>query len=145
MTLAGFVPSLAASQLVEMRLVVDKPSDDAELMTLDKEALLVQKTVLLNEADLKTVAVSTDTPISHPQPGLVFQFTKDGWKHFSKVAREHNGQRLAMVVDGQIYAAPVIRPQHFFAFHGQLLEFHGPFTEQKAIYLAAKIDRVLPN
>jgi hypothetical protein len=52
MALAGFFPSLAASQLVEMRLVVDKPSDDADLMTLGQEALLVQKTVLLDQADL---------------------------------------------------------------------------------------------
>jgi preprotein translocase subunit SecD len=141
--LAAFTSNSHAAQLVEMRLVFDKPSADAEQMTLDKEALFVQKTALLDQTDLSSVAVSTNTPISHPKVGLFFQFTKSGWKHFSEVTHQNNGKRLAIIIDGQIYAAPVIRPEGIFQFHGQYFEFHGPFTEQIASELAVKIDRTL--
>jgi len=142
-TLAAFTPNSHAAQLVEMRLVLDMPSDGAEQMTLDKETLFVQKTALLDQADLRSVAVSTNTPIAHPQVGLVFLFTEHGWKHFTDITHQNKGKRLAIIIDGQIYAAPVIRTEGIFQFHGQHFEFHGPFTEQKASELAVRIDEAL--
>lgn len=141
--LAAFPSSLSATQLVEMRLILDKPSDDAEQMPLGKSKLFVQKTVLLDQSDLRSVAVSTNTPMSHPQTGLVFQFTKSGWKHFSEVARQYRGKHLAIVIDGRVYATPVIQPKSIFDFHADNFEFHGPFTEQEAAQVAVKIDKAL--
>jgi preprotein translocase subunit SecD len=141
--LAAFATNSSAAQLVEMRLVLDKFSDGAEQLSLDKEKLFVQKSALLDQTDLRSVAVSTNTPIAHPQVGLVFQFTEQGWKRFSESAHQNNGKRLAVIIDGQIYAAPVIRPDGFFKFHDHTLEFHGTFTEQVASELAVKIDKAL--
>ena len=141
--LAVFASNSYAAQLVELRLILDKSSDNAEQMTLDNETLFVQKTALLDQSDLSSVAVSTNTPISHPQVGMVFQFSKNGWKHFSEVAHQNNGKRLAVIIDGQIYAAPVIQPDGFLKFHDHTLEFHGPFTARKASELAVKIDKTL--
>lgn len=141
--LAAFPSNSFASQLVEMRLVLDKPSGDAEQMMLDKEALIVGKTVLLDQSDLKVVAVSTNRPISHPQVGLVFEFTKKGWERFSEITHQSKRKRLAIIIDGQIYAAPIIRPGGIFKSHFRYLEFHGPFTLEKASELAVKIDRTL--
>jgi preprotein translocase subunit SecD len=142
---ASFTSNSHAAQLVEMRLVVDKPSVDAEQMTFDKEKLFIQKSALLDQTDLRSVAVSTNTPMLHPEVGLVFLFTDQGWKHFSEVAHKYKGQRLAVFIDGEIYAAPVIRPTSFFRFHDHALEFHGAFTEQMAGALAVKIDTALPR
>jgi preprotein translocase subunit SecD len=137
--LAAFAANSSASQPVEVRLILDKPSADAEQMTLDQEALFVQKTVLLDQTDLRSVAVSTNMPMAHPQVGLVFLFTAKGAERLAEVTSQSRAKRLAVIIDGQIYAAPFIRHK----ITDGVFEFHGPFTEQKACDLSVKIDKVL--
>jgi preprotein translocase subunit SecD len=136
--LAAFATNSHAAQLVEMRLVLDKSSDGAEQMTLDKETLFVQKTALLDQTDLRSVAVSTNMPVAAPQVGLVFLFTDKGAQRLAEVSRQNEGKRLAVVVDGQIVSAPVIQQ-----ISDGVFEFHGPFTEQRACDIAVKVDKVL--
>jgi preprotein translocase subunit SecD len=121
-----------------MRLALDKPSDGAEPMTLGKETLYVQKKALLDQTDLRSVAVSTNMPVAAPQVGLVFLFTDKGAQHLSEVSRQNEGKRLAVVIDGQIVSAPTIQQ-----ISDGVLEFHGPFTEQRACDIAVKVDKML--
>lgn len=146
--LVGFAAVAAessASQIFQMRLVADKPSSQTERMTVvgnrqgteGKEVLYVQKAVLLDQTDLRSAAVNTNTPGGAPV--IEITFTDSGAKRFSKVTRQNIGRRLAIVIDGQVYSAPVIRTE-IVGGKGQI---SGSFSEQEARDLAAKISKAL--
>jgi hypothetical protein len=134
-------PSRQEPEFFQMRLVLDKPSSEAEQMTLvqkwhdtdHKEVLFVQKTALLDRTDLKSAEVSTNTPTGTPRIDITF--TDKGAKRFAEVTRQNIGRRLAIVIDGQLYSAPTINTE----ISGGTAAISGSFSEQEARELAAKI------
>ena len=62
-------------------------------------------------------------------------FSDEGRKKFAEVTREKIGQRLAIVIDGQLYSAPTIRTE----IPGGKAEISGNFSKEEANVLAAKI------
>ena len=46
-------------------------------------------------------------PVSN-RPQISFKFNTEGGKIFGELTREHVGQRMAIVLDGELYSAPVI-------------------------------------
>ena len=135
---AGAAPF--ASPAFQIRLVLDAPSNDSEPMTTvskeKKEVLNVQKTVLLDQTDLKSVAVLTD---SSGQTRIGITFSDEGRKRFAEITRENIGQRLAIIIDGQLYSAPTIRTE----IPEGKAEISGNFSREEANVLAAKIIRAI--
>jgi RNA polymerase sigma factor (sigma-70 family) len=127
----------------QFRLVLDAPSAKTERMTVVQsgadakagETLYVQKTVLLDQTDLKSASVITNQPAGKPR--IQITFTDAGAKRFAKVTHRNIGKRLAIIIDGQLYSAPVIQSE----IRGGLAEITGNFSEQKANDLAAKINQ----
>ena len=135
-TSASAFAATSASPVFQIRLVLDAPSGDSEPMTIvskeRKEVVNVQKTVLLDQTALKSAGVRTDK-LGHAQIEIVF--TDQGRKQFAEITREKVGQRLAIIIDGQLYCAPMIRTE----IPGGKAEISGSFSKEEANALAAKI------
>jgi preprotein translocase subunit SecD len=127
-----------------MRLVLDTASADSEQITLttkneDKtftDTLNVQKTVLLDQTALQSAKSSTD---ALGQPVIEINFTDDGGKRFAEVTRQNTRKRLAIIIGGQLYQAPVIQTE----ISGGRAQISGSFSKQEATDLAAKINQSL--
>ena len=134
-TTAAFAAT-SGSPVFQIRLVREAPSGDTEPMTIvskeKKEVLNVQKTVLLDESAVKSAGVRTDAS-GHPQIGITFR--DEGGKRFEEITREKVGQRLAIIIDGRLYCAPIIRTE----IAGGKAEISGNFSKAEANTLAAKI------
>ncbi len=65
-------------------------------------------------------------------PLINFELTKDGGLRFAEVTRDNIGQRLAIVLDGELYSAPTIQGA-IETGNGQIT---GHFTDQEAAALA---------
>src|SRR5438093_8126681 len=80
---------------------------DKESGTERKVPYVVQKKVLLTGRDLATARVSIDQNTSEPYVSL--EFNAAGAKAFSDLTDAHVGKRLAIILDGNVHSAPVIR------------------------------------
>jgi hypothetical protein len=128
--------------LLAFRLVKDGPADDAEPLTYDlpptagatkSETLYVQKSVLLDQSAVKSARVVRDN-LGRPQINL--RFTEAGRKRFAEITRESIDKRLATVVEGRLYMAPVVRTE----IAGGEAVIAGNFSEAEAEALAKKLD-----
>jgi RNA polymerase sigma factor (sigma-70 family) len=123
----------------QMQLVLDEPGDDAEPMTNNAsgaggETLYVQKSPLLDYTAISSATVTRDESTGVPQINV--EFNDVGKELFAAVSRENLNKRLAIVLDGQVYSAPVIRSE---ITEGKA-QITGHFTEEEAQALAAKIN-----
>ena len=66
------------------------------------------------------------------EPEINFMLTADGGKRFGEVTRNNIGQRMAIVLDGELYSAPSINSP-IETGNGQIT---GHFTDQEAFELA---------
>ncbi len=135
---------LKKASVFQMRLVLDAPADDSEPMSLNyqngsaashrpAEVLNVQKTVLLDHTTLKSAKLIKD---GRGSPRIEITFTGEGRKQFAKVTREHHHQRLAIVIDGKLWSAPMIESE----ITGGSGEISGSFSDEEAKALTAKIN-----
>jgi beta-lactamase regulating signal transducer with metallopeptidase domain len=144
--MAGQFKSKSAS-IFQMRLVLDAPADDSELMTNEfqngstashrpAEVLNVEKTVLLDQTALQSA-----TLIKGPQGDrqIEITLTDAGRKQFAKVTREHLHQRLAIIVEGKFLEAPIIQSE----ISGGKCQIVGSFSEAEAKALTAKINAAI--
>ena len=126
--------------VLQFRLVLDVPSSDSETLSVKdsthKESIQVEKKVLLDETALKSAQAQKDS-LGHPQISITL--TDAGRKQFADITRQNVGKRLAIVVDGQFYSAPVIRTE----IPGGKAQISGNFTEKEARELAKIINDAL--
>jgi preprotein translocase subunit SecD len=123
----------------QVQIVLNEPSDDAEAMTNNagsarEETLYVQKTPLLDQTAISSATVATDT--STGAPHIDVEFSEVGRELFAAITKENINKRLAIVLDGHLYSAPVIKTE----ISGGKAQITGSFTEQEARELAAKIN-----
>ena len=140
-------PGDAGASVFQVRLVVQGPADDAERMTLvqpgrdpgqtQEEVLHVKKEVLLDGSAVKAASVMAG-PASFG-PTIVIDFTDDGRKRFAEITRQNIDKRLALIIDGRVCAAPVVRTE----ISGGAALISGSFSEQEAKDLAAKINKAV--
>ena len=127
-----------------MRLVQDAPSADSEPMSyvirtqnnIFTNVLNIQKKVLLDQTALESAKSATD---AFGQPVIHITFTKLGAKRFADVTRQYIQKRLAILIDGQVCQAPVIRSE----ISGGMAQITGGFTKQETEDLAKKINDAL--
>jgi hypothetical protein len=126
--------------VLQFRLVVDAPSADSEPMKLvvehgDRaysEVLNVQKAVLLDQTALRSASASTD---ALGQPIIDITLSEKGREQFAELTRRNIGRRLAIVIDGRLGSAPVIRTE-ITAGKAQIT---GSFTKEEAKALADEV------
>jgi len=138
----------SASSPFQLRLVLDAASTDSDTMTFSlsnrasgkvfQETVHLQKKSLLDQSAIRSASVSTNAFIGQPTDIVVdFTLTPNGKKQFAKITRENIGRRLAIMVDGNIVSAPVIRSE----ISGGQGQISGNFTEEEAKNLAVKISQ----
>ena len=106
---------------LEFRLVSEDPdllekvragesSAEYELVSYEKGELLLQKTPVLTGDALVTASVSFDQSRFN-EPYVSVELNSEGARKFSRVTRDNVGRRLAIVLDGKVQSAPVIKQQ----------------------------------
>jgi len=143
LSLAAAVPPEPTA--FEVRLVLDSASADTEQLTFIhqrtiagqavEERLHVQKEPLLDRSAVKSAEVQRSSVTGTPE--IQVAFTERGAKRFAEVTRQHIGQRLAIVIDGKVYAAPKVATE---ILSGKAV-ISGSFTEQEATQLARRLSR----
>ena len=142
--LAAVAAGSTNSSIFQIRLVLDAPSADSEPMSIitngvnRAEVVNLQNKVLLDQSALKSAKAVRD---NLGQFQIVINLTESGQKQFAEVTRENIGKRLAIVIDGQLYSAPMINAE----ISGGVAVISGGFSEQEARELAAKIMESLKN
>jgi preprotein translocase subunit SecD len=132
---AGLSPVLAADDKpkakFEIRRAETKPAEGLTEATVQgtTEKVYLHKTAELTAADVASAAVGTD-PRSKA-PVVEITFTEAGAKKVAKLTEEHKEKPLAVVVDGKVVSAPVVR-----AKLGPRAVVSGKFTEAEAKKLA---------
>jgi hypothetical protein len=104
------------ASVFQIRLALDVPTDNTEPMRLQSqkgvtgsaEPLYVAKEILL---DHKAVQSATFDKNSRGYPEIEVSFTDAGRKQFAEITRQHMHQRLAIVIDGKLWMAPVVQAE----------------------------------
>jgi beta-lactamase regulating signal transducer with metallopeptidase domain len=99
----------APAQRLQFRIVAEPSDAEADTDTVigaDKQPVRVRKTVLLDERDL---ARAYPTKTADGEAAVGIEFTADGANKFEKVTSASIGRRLAIIFDGKLISAPMIR------------------------------------
>jgi RNA polymerase sigma factor (sigma-70 family) len=136
---SGVTPQPNQPAPFQVQLVIDEPDESSESMTNSAggEALNVQKTPLMDYTAIRSATVERNA--SSGAPEINFEFSDVGKELFAAVTKENLNKRLAIVLDGHLYAAPVIRSE----ITGGKAQITGNFTEEEARALAAKINEAI--
>jgi preprotein translocase subunit SecD len=126
----------------QVQLVADAPGDNTESMTnraggTAGSTLQLDKTPLLDYTAIRSVDVTLDS--SSGQAAINVEFSEEGKELFAAVTRDHIDKRLAIVLNGEVYATPVIRSE----ITGGKAQITGSFTEDEARRLAAGITEAI--
>ncbi len=119
---------------LEFRLVADPgdPPNEVETLPMQKGAgtIQVQKRVMVDGADLVDAQQSFDQQTG--EPDVTFRFNLRGGQKFGRVTTENVGRPFAIVLDGKVISAPVIRSP----ITGGTGQITGNFTSEEASSLA---------
>lgn len=97
------------------------------------QTLNVVKTVLLDQSALQSVKAIHRTQGGGDSVSL--QLTENGKQRFAQATREGKGQKLAIIIDGQVQAAPMIQAE----ISDGRVEISGNWTYEEADDLAARL------
>jgi preprotein translocase subunit SecD len=124
----------------QLQVVLSEPSADSDTLTnvgINAEPLYVQKTPVLDHTAISSAVVKTDASTGTAQ--IDVEFNDLGRDLFAAVTKENINKRLAIVLDGQLYAAPMIRSE----ITDGKASVTGSFTPDEANALAAKINQAV--
>ncbi|HVN72952.1 MAG TPA: protein translocase subunit SecD, partial [Desulfomonilia bacterium] len=116
---------------VDSAVAGDVPEGDYVAYSKDgHQPYLLRQQAVLNGSMIDDARVSIKS--SYNEPYVSISFNSDGARIFEQVTRENVGKRLAILLDGRVYSAPVIRD----AISGGKAMIEGRFTDQEARDLA---------
>lgn len=98
--------------------------------TLNKTPFLIQKRVLLDGSALTNARVEIDSQFNEPYVSI--EFDRKGARIFERITGENIKKRLAIVLDKNVYSAPVIQDK----IAGGKARITGNFTMEEAKDLA---------
>jgi preprotein translocase subunit SecD len=123
----------------QMRLVSSNAKDDTEEMSYvnsevpkKTQTLHVQKAVLLDQTSVEEAFAEFEAP---GIPVITLVFTVPASDKFAEIIRDNIGERLAIVIDGKVVSAPVLKER----ITAGVAKITGAFTLKEAQGLAAKI------
>ena len=133
---SGVTPRPNQPAPFQVQLVLDEPGEDTEPTTNNAsgETLQVQKTPLMDYTAIRSATVERDA--SSGEPEINVELSEVGKELFAAVTKENINKRLAIVLDGHLYLAPVIRSE----ISDGKVQITGHFTEEEASELATKIN-----
>jgi preprotein translocase subunit SecD len=122
----------------QVQLVADEAAGNTEPLTNSisggaGEILHVQKTPLLDYTAISSATIAPSDPSGGQQINI--EFSDVGKELLAALTKENLNKRLAIVLDGHLYLAPVIRDE----ITDGKARVTGAFTEEEARALAAKI------
>jgi SecD/SecF fusion protein len=126
---------IGRTALLEFKLVETDPEkrkenpEAYEEKTHDDETLWLEKSTPLTGAEIKTAYMGMDNIGS---PDVRLEFKSKGAKIFAKITGDNIGRRLAIVLDGKIHSAPVIKTK----IPDGNAQITGQFTAEEATDLA---------
>jgi RNA polymerase sigma factor (sigma-70 family) len=137
----GAAPRPSPPAPFQVQLVSDEPGDGIESVTNDGsgEVLQLVKAPLLDAGAIQSVSVVQNE--SSGEPEINVQFSPEGGELFAATTKENIGKRLAIVLGGHLYMAPVIRSE----IPGGQARISGNFSEDQANQLAAYINKVISD
>jgi preprotein translocase subunit SecD len=103
---------------------------DKETGEVTKKPFLLKKETILTGDFLSDAHISIDPQFNQPYVSL--SFNKAGSKIFARVTEQNVGKRLAIILDNNVYSAPVIREK----IPNGRAQITGSFTEEEARDLA---------
>lgn len=123
----------------KMQLVSDASDEHSQSVTnsTSGETLRVQEASLLDHTAIQSASVVKNSVSGAPEINV--EFSPEGQELFAAITRENINKRLAIVLDGRCYAAPIIRSE---ISEGKA-QITGNFTEEEAKALAAKINELI--
>jgi len=135
-------PAISGAPPFQMQLVLDEPGDDAETVTNRAggdvlETLYVQKTPVLDYNSIAAAVVRTNETTGAAE--IDVEFSDQGREQFATFTKENINKRLAIVLGGQVYSAPVIRSE----VSGGRAQITGKFSREEAEELAARINEAI--
>lgn len=139
-TFSAIAADAPTQSIFQVRLVVDAASDGTEQLAYkDKDGqtlmLDVQKTPVLDLNDIESAEVVTeDTPSGQPQVRIML--TPQGRERLEEVSEQAIHKRLAIVIDGKVYAAPMIQAK----LTSDYIPIGDVPTEEQAKDIAGKIN-----
>jgi preprotein translocase subunit SecD len=146
--LSMFISAATAGPILQMRLVTDTAAGDCDCedMTVvqkdgdpvKKDVLHVLHKVLIDQTDLKSARVSTDH-FGHPEIDIALN--ENGAKRFAEVTRTNLHKRLAIIIDGQLYSAPMIQSE----IPGGRAVIVGDFSKDEAKELVKKLNEAVKS
>jgi len=127
----------------QLQLVLEEPGEDSEVVTNNTvnagdTTLNVRKTPLLDHTAISSVTVTTSAAGA---PQIDVELSQAAREQFAQITKENINKRLAIVMDGNLYSAPVIKSE----ISGGKLQISGPFTAEEARELATKINDAISN
>ena len=127
-------PSGAHPVSLEFRLAQFEPAEGLTEQTVQGSD---RKVYIQDEAVLSNADVASATVLSDPEKQLVIllKFTASGAKRFSQATAEHVMKPIAILVDGNVVSAPVVREK----ISGGKAQISGSFTEDEAMRIAEGI------
>jgi len=115
----------------ELRRAESKPAEgltEAVVEGTNEKVYLHKETAITN----KEIAEAQATTDDSNKPAIAITFTKEGQKKFAELSREHQGKPLAIIVDGKVLCAPIVRDE----ISGNKAMIIGSFTKEEAEKIA---------
>ena len=121
---------------LEFRIAVKEPSDGLEQMVLSgwghQDTFYVRPTVELTRAEV----IAAEVTMVDDHPAIAVEFSAEGAAIMSRLTEENVNNHLAMILDGTLVSAPVIRAM----IDGRRAIINGDFTYEHAEELAARLE-----
>ena len=112
------------------RQILYKVEDDPQTQRTTKTPFLLKKRTLLTGATLTDARVQIDSQYNEPYVSI--NFDKKGARIFERITADNVNKRLAIVLDNNVYSAPVIQEK----IAGGQARITGRFTTEEARDLA---------
>ncbi|MEE9615291.1 MAG: protein translocase subunit SecD [Thermodesulfobacteriota bacterium] len=111
-------------------LLYQRVYDSASGAVLEERPYLVKSATLLTGDLLSDARVAFDSQFNEPYVSLTFD--SNGARIFERITEKYKGKRLAIVLDGKVHSAPVIRER----IAGGRAQISGSFAYEEATDLA---------
>ena len=120
---------------LEFRIAEDEPAPDLTEMVFEPtgDIFYIHNEVLVNQLDVKSAAVVTQ----QGQPAVELILTSEGAKKFEELTAQNIGKHCAMVINGELLSAPIIRD----TIPGGRAIITGIFTESEAEDIAKGLNK----
>ncbi|WP_395742796.1 SecDF P1 head subdomain-containing protein [Prosthecobacter sp.] len=130
--------SMLAENVMEMRYVLQQEEPGAIKAKFKDETLWLSPEIVVSDPDVikafPTVSRILDNP-SRTEWAVSVRFSPEGAERFDAQADKHFGEQLAILINGKVISAPIVRARKFSGS----VEISGNSTQKEAEDLATAL------